>query len=263
MILDDLQLDQINHPARAREVIQRLLNFIETLSAEQDRLKAEHQQLRDEINRLKSTPGRPKGPLGRPPKQDISSEAERRVPRGPIKEPKNDPIQIDREARCTVDRAILPPDAEYKGVVAVVVQDLVLRTDNVRFLKEKWYSPRTGRTFLGELSPGYDGQFGPGLKSFTWLATNVGLMSQPKLLDVVRVAGVKISSGRLGQLLIHHHLGLAAEARAVAEAALSAIPWRQLDYTAEGDGSALPHPYHAACDHGPYAAGRGPSRHAR
>jgi hypothetical protein len=45
------------------------------------------------------------------------------------------------------------------------------------------YSPSPGQTFLGELPPGYDGQFGPGLKSFTWLATNVGLMSQPKLLE--------------------------------------------------------------------------------
>lgn len=197
-MLDDLQLDQITDPARAREVIQRLLNLIEPLSTEQDRLKAENQQLRDEISRLKGTPGRPRGPLGRPPKQDISSEAERRVPRGRIKEPKNDQITIDREERCTVDRAILPADAKYKGTVPVVVQDLVLRTDNVRFLKAKWYSPSTGQTFLGELPPGYDGQFGPGLTSFTWLATNVGLMSHLKLLEVVRVAGVKIASGHLG-----------------------------------------------------------------
>ena len=95
-MLDDLQLDQITDPSKAREVIQRLLNLIEPLSTEQDRLKAENQQLRDEISRLKGTPGRPKGPLGRPPKQDISSEAERRVPRGRIKEPKNDQITIDR-----------------------------------------------------------------------------------------------------------------------------------------------------------------------
>ncbi len=105
-MLDDLQLDQLNDPAKVREVIQRLLNLIETLSAEQDRLKAENQQLRDEISRLKGTPGRPKGPLGRPPAQDISSETERRVPRGRIKGPKNEQIRIDREEPCPVDRAI-------------------------------------------------------------------------------------------------------------------------------------------------------------
>jgi hypothetical protein len=111
-MLDDLQLDQISDPAKAREVIQRLLNFIETLRAEQDRLKAENQQLRDEISRLKGTPGRPKGPQGWPPKEDISSEAERRVPRRRIKSPKNEQIPIDREEPCPVDRAILPEDAE-------------------------------------------------------------------------------------------------------------------------------------------------------
>lgn len=36
-------------------MLQRLLNLIETLSAEQDPIKAENQQLRDEISRLKGT----------------------------------------------------------------------------------------------------------------------------------------------------------------------------------------------------------------
>jgi len=231
-MLDDLQLDQISDPAKVREVIQRLLNLIETLSAEQERLKAENQQLRDEVSRLKGMPSRPKGPLGRTPAQDSSSEAERRVPRGRIKSPKNEQIQIDREEPCPVDRAILPEDAEYKGIVPVIVQNLVLRTDNVRFLKEKWYAPSTGQTYLGALPPGFDGQFGPDLKSLAWLLTNVGLMSQPKLLEVVRAAGVKISSGHLGQMLIHQHPNLDAEAKALAEASLAATPWQQLDHTA-------------------------------
>jgi hypothetical protein len=231
-MLDDLQLDQINDLATAREVIQRLLNLIETLSAEQDRLKAENQQLRDEISRLKGTPGRPKGSLGRPPAQDVSSEVERRVPRGRVRQPKNDQIAIDREVPCPVDRAILPPDAQFKGTVAVIVQDLVLRTDNIRFLKEKWYAPSTRRTYLGPLPAGYDGAFGPGLKGLAWLLTNGGQMSQPKLLDVVRAAGTRISSGHLGQLLIHHQPGLDAEATAVAEASLTATPWQQVDHTA-------------------------------
>lgn len=230
-MLDDLQRDQITDP-HAREVIVRLLNLIETLSTEQDRLKAENQQLRDEINRLKGTPGRPKGPQGRPPKEDVSSEAERRVPRGRIKGPKNEQIRIDREEPCPVDPAILPPDAEYKGTVAVIVQDLVLRTDTVRFLKEKWYAPGTGQTSLGDLPPGYAGQFGPGLKSLAWLLTNVGLISQPKLREIVRAAGITISSGQLGQMLIHQHPKLDAEATAVAAASLAATPWQQLDHTA-------------------------------
>lgn len=108
----------------------------------------------------------------------------------------------------------------------------MLRTDNVRFLKEKWYAPSTGQTYLGELPPGFDSQFGPDLKSLAWLLTNVGLMSQPKLLEVVRAAGVKISSGHLGQMLMHQHPNLDAEAKTLAEASLAATPWQQLDHTA-------------------------------
>ncbi|MFN3730526.1 MAG: hypothetical protein ACK4XJ_12595 [Fimbriimonadaceae bacterium] len=229
-MLDDLQLDQITDP-QGRELIQRLLNLIETLSAEQDRLKAENQQLRDEISRLKGTPGRPKGPLGSPPAHDVSSEAERRVPRGRIRQPKNAQIQIDREEPCRVDPSSLPHDAQRKGTVAVIVQDLALRTDNVRFLKEKWYSPSTGQTYLGVLPVGYEGQFGPNLKSLVWLLANVGQMSQPKILEVVRAAGIHISSGHLGHLLLQQP-GLDAEASAIAEASLRATPWQQVDHTA-------------------------------
>ena len=142
---DDLQLDPITIP-QAREVIQRLLNHIETLSTEVDRLKAEILLLRDENNRLKGEQGRPTGPHGRTAAPDISSETERRVPCGRVRQPKNGQIAIDREVRCPVDPALLPPDAQYKGIVVVIVQDLELHTDNICFLKEQWYAPSTGQT---------------------------------------------------------------------------------------------------------------------
>lgn len=229
-MLDDLQLDQITEP-HAREVLRRLLNLVETLSAEVERLKAEVQQLRDENNRLKGEQGRPKGPQGRRPAQDLSSEAERRVPRRRARQAKNDQLHIDREVPCPVDPMVLPPDAQRKGTVPVIVQDLVLQTDNVRFLKEKWYAPSTGQTFLGALPPGYDGQFGPNLISLVWLLANVGQMSQPKILEVVRAAGIVISSGHLGHLLLQQPT-LDAEATAVADASLHATPWQQVDHTA-------------------------------
>lgn len=231
-MLDDLQLDQITDPQYAREVIQRLLNLVETLSAEVDRLKAETQQQRDEINRLKGEQGRPNLPPPRPSAPDVSSEAERCVPRGRVRQAKNARIVIDREVLRAVDPALLPPDAKAKGTVPVIVQDLVLCTDNIRLLKEKWYVPRTGETFLAELPVGYDGQFGPQLKSLVWLLANVGQMSQPKILELVRSAGISISSGHLSDLLIRLQPGLDADATAVAEASLAATPWQQVDHTA-------------------------------
>ena len=37
-----------------------------------------------------------------------------------------------------VDRDLLPEDAEFKGYEDVIVQDIKIKTDNVRFRKEKY-----------------------------------------------------------------------------------------------------------------------------
>ena len=51
----------------------------------------------------------------------------------------------------TVDQEHLPADAVFKGYVDVVVQDLEIRSDNVQFRKEKYYSPSQKRTYLAPL----------------------------------------------------------------------------------------------------------------
>ena len=43
-----------------------------------------------------------------------------------------------------LDSTTLPEDAEFKGHEDVVVQDIVLGTENVLFHKEKSYSPSQG-----------------------------------------------------------------------------------------------------------------------
>ena len=49
-------------------------------------------------------------------------------------------IHIDREVQLDVDRATLPPDAQDKGYQAMVVQELRTATENVRFLRKRFYS---------------------------------------------------------------------------------------------------------------------------
>lgn len=171
-MLDDLQLDQIADP-QVREVMRRLMNMVEQLSAE-------NQRLREENNCLKGEQGQPTFPKARPKPTDHSSDAERRVPRGRVKRAKNATISIDREETRKVDRDILPPDAEFKGYEAVIVQDVTFHTDNVRFCKEKWYAPSQQRTYLADLPAGYDGQFGPTLKALIWIWYFASQMTEPK-----------------------------------------------------------------------------------
>jgi len=165
-MLEDLDLHSIVDE-QARELVRRLLNVLEDVMADLRVAQAENQRLRDEINRLKGEQGRPtvQSNTPQPPPVDHSSEQERRKPKAWSKCRKTDRIAIDRAQVVEVDRAGLPPDAVFKGYEDVVVQDVIFRTDNVLFHKEKFYSPSQHQTYLASLPQGYRGQFGPGIKS--------------------------------------------------------------------------------------------------
>jgi hypothetical protein len=166
---------------KTRELVKGLLNFIEQLSSSLREARAENQRLRDEVNRLKGEQGKPdikaNGEAG--VTKDHSSEKERKKPRKRQEKKKTASIVIDREQVLKVDQAILPWDAIFKGYEENVVQDILMKTDNVRFLKEKYYSPSLGCTYLAELPTGYEGQFGPGIKALY----HGGLMSEPKIIE--------------------------------------------------------------------------------
>jgi regulator of replication initiation timing len=118
-MLDDLQLDQIADP-QLREVIRRLMNLVEQLSAENQHLREENQRLRDEDNRLKGEQGQPTFPKARPVRTDHSSEAERRVPRGRVKRAKNETIPIDRSVGRRQHHQLVTPPQSGKTAVRQV-----------------------------------------------------------------------------------------------------------------------------------------------
>ncbi|MBI4495039.1 MAG: hypothetical protein HY690_19875, partial [Chloroflexi bacterium] len=141
-VLAALDLAQVPE-GPVRQAVLVLLNLVEDLQREVLELRAEHQRLRDELNRLKGEQGKPevKGNTPKPPPRDYSSEPERRTPQAWSKGAKRASLRIEREERLELDRATLPADAEFKGYEDVVVQDLVVRSETIRFRKAKWYSP--------------------------------------------------------------------------------------------------------------------------
>lgn len=230
-MLDELDLNAIQDE-NARELIRRLLNLIEQLSADLREAQAENQRLRDEINRLKGEQGKPKikANTAKPP-VDHSSEKERRKSRQRHKSSKKAVIEVNREQVVEVDQAMLPADAEFKGYEDVVVQDLLLKTDNVCFHKQKYYAPSTRQTYLAQLPQGYGGQYGPGVKALT-LALYFGMgASEPKIREFFENVGIQISGGELSNLLIKDQAGFHAEKDAVYEAGLRSSPWQHTDDT--------------------------------
>jgi hypothetical protein len=218
---------------RARTLIVRLLNLIEDQVADLRAAQEELQRLRDELNRLKGEQGTPAiKPNTPPPPTDHSSERERRQPTERVKRGKRATITIDREQTLRVDPATLPPDAEFKGYEEVVVQDLVIRTDNVLFRKEVFYSPSAGQSYRAPLPRGYTGAFGPGVKALALVLYFGCLMSEANIRELFVNVGIQIAEGTISNLLIKHQDPFHAEKASVYQAGLRSSPWQQIDDTA-------------------------------
>jgi len=219
---------------KIRQFVRRLLNWVETLSAEIKKLRAENQALRDENNRLKGEQGKPQIKANKPPRSEgneHSSEKERKKSRNRHKVSKKSEITVHQEKVVKVAANELPADAQFKGYVKVLVQDVVLKTNNVCFLKEKYYSPSTHKTYLARLPVGYEGQFGPGVKALGLdLYFEVGA-SEPKILGFFENIGLRISKGKLSNLLIKAHGLFHAESDAVYESGLRSTSFQQTDST--------------------------------
>lgn len=232
MQLPEINLDTITDPA-ARQLIGQLLNCIEAMHTELLSLRTENQLLRDENARLKGGSGKPDiKPNTPPPATDHSSEAERhtRTPRGKPK--KNALLVVTREQPCVIDPASLPAEAVRHGTSEVLVQDLLLTTEVIRFVREVWLLPSTGQTITAPLPDGYQGAFGPHIQALAVALGHGALVSQPSLLTFFQDAGVQIGAGTLSRWLADQDGRARSEAVAIQQAGLASSTWHATDQTA-------------------------------
>jgi hypothetical protein len=231
-MLTDFNINLIKDLDTAREDIRKLLNLIEALQQENQELKRIIQQLRDELNHLKGEQGKPHiKPPTKGTGQNCSSEKERKKSKKRNKGRKKDRISIHQQQICKVDPSILPRDAHFKGYERVVVQDVIFKASNTLFLKEKYWSPSLNKTYLAPLPAGYDGEFGPHLKSLVpklYYASNI---TERNILDLLTDADVHLSAGKLSDMLIKNHQPFHAEKDALYEAGLNSSPWQHIDDT--------------------------------
>src|SRR5437660_3406071 len=214
-----------------RQVVISLMSLVEQLSTKVQKQAEEIQRLRDENNRLKGEQGKPNIKANTKANASLSSEKERRVSKPHHKTNKHAQIRIDRVEVVKGGETSMPADAQFKGYEDVIVQDMEFRTQNIRFRKEKYYSPSQKRTYLATLPTGYTGQFGPGVRAWVLTLYYADGMSEPKILDLLRTVGMAISAGQLSDLLIKNQEQFHAESAAVVKAGLTSRPWQHLDST--------------------------------
>jgi len=216
------------------EVLPILFQLIERLSQENEKLKTDNQKLRDEISLLKGEQGKPKIRGNKNPGENISSEKERKK-REKKKEKKSKAkkhkIKIDRTEVCKVDRSKLPKDAVFNGHESVIVQEILIKTDNVEYKKEVFYSATEHKTYVGQLPAFVTGEFGPGVRSLVSTLKHVGNMSEPKILELLENCGIFISQSTISRILTNDESGFNKEKEDIFRAALKTTPFQQIDDT--------------------------------
>jgi Transposase IS66 family len=226
-------------PAAAEAVVQKLLNLVEQLVAEQRGLLAEVQRLRELLEQKKRSKTTAASEAEPPASgtSDHSSEEQRRKREPPAERPATDrrtfkALAVHEERECPVDPRSLPPDAVRMADEAVIVQDIRIEPRNIRFARHVYYSAVERRWIRGALPAGYgQGDFGPELRALIVALKYCGNMSEPKIRELLDNFQVQISSGSVSNILTGTAEAFADDYHAVFLAGLSSTAYQQTDDT--------------------------------
>ena len=204
-------------------------------------LREENQQLKDEINGLKGEQGKP-DIKANTQQTDHSSEQERKDSKDSDqrtekkkrqRQSKLVHVKIDREQICPIDKSILPEDAQCKGHSDLVIQDIKIVTDNVKYRREMYYSASTGKTYLGKLPCDIagKGEYGVGVRSLIPLLKSECHLSESCILDFFQNFGIQVSSAYISNQWTKGYDDFHQEKAAIFKAGLSSTSYQQIDDT--------------------------------
>lgn len=219
-------------PAEQRTpLVEALLGVIR---AQQDRIRELEetvQRLRDEIAILKGQKPRP---------QIAASRLEQPAPRPPLaegqkrpgsqKRPKNAQLTITQEIRIPFPDP--PAGSVSKGYEEYLVQELVIRAETTRYLRERIVMAN-GQSLLAPLPvdvlPGQ--HFGPNLISHILHQYHNNHVTQPLLQDELAQRGITISAGQINHILTEDKEVFHQEKAELLTAGLASAHYIQVDDT--------------------------------
>src|SRR6478735_6088836 len=216
--------------AELRELVGTLAAQVAEVGAANAALKAENQALRDEVARLKGLPPRPPS---RPSGMEKATGDGTAPGKGGKRSRRRRGARRDRDAVTAevVVPAAPPPGSRFKGYQDVLVRELRLSTEVVRYRRERWATP-SGETVLAPLPAGIVGGFGPGLRRFLLVAHAQGQVTTERLTALLAGIGLEISKRQVVRLLTSRLDDLIAEDREVLRAGLATARWVTVDDTA-------------------------------
>ncbi len=236
LIIDEVQ-SQVSLLTDVPDVVKLLVNLVEILVEKTDKLEKENQQLKNEINKLKGETTPPNIRKQSNGKSDHSSESDRKKRakkkgsgKGGSKKSK---VRANRTKKLTIDKKDLPSDAKKSGIKETVIQDIKFTTDNIAFKRQMYYSPSENKTYISPLPPGYDGEYGPNIKSWIKILYSAVQVSNDNIAWFLSTVGSVISNATVSRIITNGHANgeLHEEKCAIVKAGLKSTPYLNLDDT--------------------------------
>ena len=225
----DWTTTDFNDPKAVKAVLHHLSNLVEALHRENLALKTENQKLKDEINRLKGQKGKP----NIKPKSSIKkNEPNKKLkPKKKWKkQSKLNRVKID-DTEVIKYEGSLPYDAQYKGYRNVVVQDIVIKTNNIEFKLERYYSPSEAKTYEAPMPDYIRGEFGAGLKSWVLFWYFHSRMPENRIHQMLSDIGIIISAGEISNIIIKDHDTFHQDKTDIIKAGIQSSSYQHIDDT--------------------------------
>lgn len=236
-IINEVQ-SQVSSMKDVPDIVKLLVNLVEVMAEKIDKLEEENQQLKNEISRLKGGPTPPnvrKQTTGG--KSNHSSEAERRKRnkknRAGKGGSKKSTVKVDRTNKLTMDKKDLPADAKKAGIKTTIIQDIKFTTDNIAFKRQMYYSPSKNKTYISPLPSGYEGEYGPNIKSWIKILYSAVQVSNDNITWFLKTVGCAISNATVSRIITNDPINdeLHEEKSALVKAGLQSTPYQNLDDT--------------------------------
>lgn len=200
---------------------------VESLEIENQALRAENQTLRDEIARLKNLPPRPPDKPTRPSGMEKATQPASGKGKRRRRGAKRDGGRVSREVTVAVSA---PAGSRFKGYETILVRDLVLSAEVVRYRRECWVTP-SGERLVAPLPAGIVGGWGTNLRRFILACHIQGQVTTERLTALLTGIGIDISKRQVVRLISEGLENFAAEDRDVLRAGLATAPWITVDDT--------------------------------
>jgi len=183
--------------------VQQLLSLIHSLS---ERLAAQDKKIEEleaEIRRLKKLPKRPNLKPSKLDEETPPTEEAKKQKKHWKKGSKKGKLEIHEQK--PIPAVCVPSGWQLVGYKSEIIQDFIVRANNIEYQLEVWQSPDGKEELIASLpSHLQKTDFGPILKGYILHQYNECGVSQPLIASSLKDFGVVISSGQINNILIEN-----------------------------------------------------------